>query len=82
MENDKTVQVMVSLKNGLVDDVQVFRSEQGAQQMWDASIDEAKRNIKYEKLPSEEQSEFDQDPFGFAYAGDLDLVWEETTLKD
>ena len=82
MENDRTVQVIVSLKNGLVDDVQVFRSRQSAQQMWDASIDEAKKSVKYENLPPEEQSEFDQDPFGFAYDGDLDLVWEETNLKD
>lgn len=82
MEENKTVQVMVSVKNGLVDDVQVFRSETTAQQMWDASIDEAKKGVKYENLPPEEQRKFDQDPFGFAYEGDIDLIWEETTLKD
>lgn len=82
MEENKTVQVIVSVKNGLVDDVQVFGSEQIAQQMWDASIDEAKKSVKYENLLPKEQKEFDQDPFGFAYDGDIDLIWEETTLKD
>lgn len=82
MEENKTVQVIVSLKNALVDDVQVFGSEQTAQQMWDASIDEAKKSVNYDNLSPEEQSEFDQDPFGFAYGGDIDLIWEETTLKD
>lgn len=82
MEENKIVQVMVSPKTGLVDDVQVFGSEQTAQQMWDASIDEAKKQVNYDNLSREEQKEFDQDPFGFAYGGDIDLIWEETILKD
>jgi hypothetical protein len=80
-KENKTLQVMVSLRHGLVDDVQVFRSATSAQQMWDASINEAQKSVGYENLSPEEQRKFDQDPFGFAYE-DIDLIWEETTLKD
>ncbi len=76
------LQIIVSLEGGLVADVQVFRSQQSAQGFWDASIQEAKRRTDYEKLSSEEQKEFDQDPFGFAYGGEKDLLWEEATVKD
>jgi len=79
---NRTVQVMVTLGGGLVRDVEVFQSETSAQQFWDASIEEAKKHVDYEKLPPEEQKEFDQDPFGFAYGGDLDLIWEKTTVRD
>lgn len=73
---------MVSLKNGLVDDVQVFQSKTGAQQFWDASIKEAKKHVEYQKLSPEEQQDFDMDPFGFAYDGDLEVFWDTATLKD
>ncbi len=76
------LQIIVSVEGGLVAGVQVFRSQQSAQTFWDASIQEAKRRTDYEKLSSEEQREFDQDPFGFAYGGEKDLVWEEATVKD
>ncbi|MFQ5853525.1 MAG: hypothetical protein ACE5JU_23450 [Candidatus Binatia bacterium] len=79
---DGTLQIMVSLEGGLVADVQVFRSQQSAQTFWDASIQEAKRRTDYEKLSPDEQREFDQDPFGFAYGGEKDLLWEEATVKD
>ncbi|MFQ5853018.1 MAG: hypothetical protein ACE5JU_20855 [Candidatus Binatia bacterium] len=81
MENGK-LQIMVSLEGGLVASVQVFKSQKDAQKFWDASIEEAKRRTDYEKLSSDEQTEFDQDPFGFAYNGDKDLVWEEAVVKD
>lgn len=80
--DNKTVHVMVNLGGGLVTDVQVFRSKTGAQQFWDASIEEAKKHVEYQKLSPEEQQDFDMDPFGFAYDGDLEVVWETATLKD
>lgn len=76
------LQIIVSLEGGLVADVQVFRSQQSAQRFWDASIDEAKRWAGYEKLSPDEQREFDQDPFGYAYGGERDLVWEEAAVRD
>lgn len=79
---NKTVQVMVSLGGGLVTDVQIFRSQESAQSFWDQSIEEAKKHAGYEKLSAEEQKGFDEDPFEFTYGGDLDLVWEEATVKD
>lgn len=82
MEQNQTVQAIVSLGGGLVTDVQVFRSKQSAHTFWDESIEKAKKHVKYDTLSPEEQGEFDQDPFGFAYDGDIDLIWEETTLKD
>jgi len=82
MEQDQTVQAIVSLEGGLVTDVQVFRSKQSAQTFWDESIEKAKRRVKYDTLSPEEQGEFDQDPFGFAYDGDRELIWEEATIKD
>jgi hypothetical protein len=77
-----TVQVMVTLEGGLVRDLQVFQSKTGAQQFWDASINEAKKHVEYQKLSLEEQQDFDMDPFGFAYDGDIELVWEEATVRD
>ncbi len=84
MEEDKDgkLQILVSLEGGLVVSVQVFRSQKSAERFWDASIQEAKRRAGYEKLSPAEQKEFDQDPFGFAYSGEKDLVWEEATAKD
>ena len=76
------LQIIVSLEGGLVANVQVFRSQQSSQRFWDASIQEAKRRAGYEKLSPVEQKEFDQDPFGFAYGGEKDFVWEEATLKE
>jgi hypothetical protein len=76
------LQIMVSLGGGVVTEVQIFRSEESAQKFWDDSIEEAKKQVEYEKLSAEEQKEFDQDPFGFAYGGDKDLVWEESSVKD
>lgn len=76
------LQIMVSLGGGLVTDVQIFRSKENAQKFWDASIEEAKRAVGYENLSPEQQKEFDQDPFGFAYGGDIDLIWEESSVKD
>jgi hypothetical protein len=81
MEDGK-LQIMVSLEGGLVASIQVFKSQKGAQRFWDASIDEAKRRADYEALSPEEQKEFDQDPFGFAYGGEKDLVWEEAVAED
>jgi len=81
-KGNETVQVMISLEGGLVKDVQAFRSEQSAQEMWDKSIEEAKKSVKYENLSPLDQGAFDQDPFGFAYGGDMELIWEERTLKD
>ena len=82
MKRNKTVQVVVSLAGGLVMDVQAFRSKQCAQTFWDASIEKAKKRVKYDSLSPEEQQDFDMDPFGFAYDGDLELFWETATLKD
>ena len=76
------LQIIVWLEGGLVASVQVFRSQKSAQRFWDASIQEAKRRAGYEELSPAEQKEFDQDPFGFAYGGEKDLVWEEATLKE
>ncbi|MFQ5853475.1 MAG: hypothetical protein ACE5JU_23190 [Candidatus Binatia bacterium] len=79
---DGRLQVMVSLEGGLVADVQVFRTQQSARRFWDASIQEAKRRAGYETLPPAERKEFDQDPFGYVYGGEKDLVWEETAVRD
>lgn len=76
------LQIVVSLGGGVVTEVQIFRSEESAQKFWDASIEEAKKHVEYEKLSAEEQKEFDRDPFGFAYGGDKDLVWEEAAARD
>ncbi len=76
------LQIIVWLEDGLVASVQVFRSQKSADRFWDASIQEAKRRAGYEKLSPAEQKEFDQDPFGFAFSGEKDLVWEEATAKD
>ena len=79
---NRPVQVIISQGGGLVTDVQVFQSETSAQQFWDASIEEAKKHVEYEKLPPEHRQEFDQDPFGYAYGEDLDLIWEKATVRD
>lgn len=77
-----TVQVMVTLEGGLVRDLQVFKSEASAQRFWDSSIKEAKKHVKYQKLSQEEQEDFDMDPFGFAYDGAMELVWEQATIRE
>ena len=53
-----------------------------AERFWDVSIQEAKHRAGYEKLSPAEQKEFDQDPFGFAFSGEKDLVWEEAVVED
>ncbi len=78
---NKTVQVLISLGGGLLTNVQVFWSERHAQRYWNSSIHEAKRQVDYERLSLEDQKEFDQDPFGFAYGGEKELIWEEAAVR-
>lgn len=82
MKRNRTVQVVVSLGGGLVTDVQAFHSKQSAHAFWDKSVEEAKKHIQYDTLSPDEQEAFDQDPFGFAYDGDIEITWQEATLKD